>query len=248
MVKISVGTAGFSYQDWIGPFYPKKLKKSQHLEYFSRFFNLVEINSTFYHYPTEKQIHSWIEKSDNDFLFTFKAPRIITHRKRLIECKDPLLLFLHLIKPVKEAMKLGAILFQTPPSFPLNLEVLQGFLDDLPGDFRYAFEFRNRTFYDTRAYSLLSKKKVDFIYVSEQQGPPFEEVITGFKYFRMHGSGSRYASNYSKEELSDLAIKAEKAIQRGCSDVYVYFNNDYNAYAPYNAIQLTEILKGKKLR
>ena len=240
--KIHIGCSGYYYKHWVGLFYPDTCKSSDFFGYYQQNFSTVEINSTFYHFPTDKQINSWLKKSRDDFLFTFKAPRLITHRKRLVNCKDSLLLFLHLVKIVKQSEKLGVILFQTPGSLTFNLDTVERFLYDLPTGYKYAFEFRNREYYNNEIYNLLAQKGIDFVYVSESQGPPFEDVIGDFKYFRLHGSGSQYSSNYTEEELHNLAGKIIHSIKRGSNDIYVYFNNDYNAYAAYNAIELMKIL------
>lgn len=242
-IKIHIGCSGFCYKHWIGLFYPVNCKTTQFFRVYQEYFNTVEVNSTFYHYPTSKQIDSWILKSKDPFIFTFKAPRLITHRKRLEDCEDSLLLFLHLISPLKENKKLGAILFQTPATLNFNLTVLERFLDILPHGYRYAFEFRNRKFYNEDVYSMFRKKNVDFAYISEAGEVPYDKVIALFKYFRLHGVGVRYASNYSEYYLYALAEKIKYAMQNRASEVYVYFNNDYNAYAPHNALRLIQIIK-----
>jgi uncharacterized protein YecE (DUF72 family) len=241
--RIHIGCSGYYYKHWIGRFYPGNCKTPQFFRIYQEHFHTVEVNTTFYHFPTSKQIDSWILKSKDSFIFTFKAPRLITHQKRLVECEDSLLLFLHLIRPVKEAKKLGAILFQTPATLIFNLEILESFMDILPSGYRYAFEFRNSKYYNEDVYKIFIIKNIDPVYISEARGIPCERVTASFKYFRLHGKQARYASNYTDEQLYTLAEKIKFALQNGASEVYVYFNNDFNAYAPHNAMRLKQIVK-----
>ena len=144
MAEIRIGCSGYYYAHWKNRFYPEGSKNTEFFGLYQQFFDTVEINATFYHYPTERQVGTWVERSRPDFIFSFKAPRTITHYKRFVLCRGAILLFLHLIKPVKDAGKLGVILFQSPPSLRYSGEVLERFLNELPSGYRYAFEFRNR--------------------------------------------------------------------------------------------------------
>jgi len=239
MAIIRVGCSGYYYAHWKGRFYPGGSKNTELFGLYQTRFDTVEINATFYHNPTARQVESWTGKSRPEFVFSFKAPRSITHYKRLLECRDELLLFLHLIKPVREAKKLGCILFQSPPSLQYSIELLERFTEELPEGYRYAFEFRNREYYCERTYSLLAERAMDFVWVSDPDRLPFERLIAPFKYIRLHGEGSRYASQYSREALFVLAEK----IRKMDADVYCYFNNDYNAYAPHDALNLIHLLQ-----
>ncbi len=240
--NIHIGCSGYYYKHWMGLFYPETAKSYQFFTFYQKYFHTVEINSTFYHYPTEKQIQSWLNRSPDKFIFTIKAPRLITHMKRLNNCKDELSLFFRLIKPLEQEKKLGVILFQTPASLSFDIGLLDEFTDVLPPEYRYSFEFRNREYYNKDIYDVLSRRKMDFAYVSESTGKPFKDIVAPFKYFRMHGSGTRYSSNYSDDELHDLADKIIRSSNNGKNEVFVYFNNDYKAYAPKNALRLIEML------
>ncbi len=239
MAEIRIGCSGYYYTHWKNRFYPEGSKNTEFFRLYQQFFDTVEINATFYHYPTERQVGTWIERSRPDFVFGFKAPRTITHYKKFVLCREEILLFLHLIKPVKDAGKLGVILFQSPPSLQYSGEVLEQFLNELSSGYRYAFEFRNREYYREDIYDILRKEKMDFVTVPHPDEKPYEEVIAPFKYIRLHGSGARYASNYTEDELRDLAQKIVKLD----TDIYCYFNNDYNAYAPHNALRLIQLLQ-----
>jgi uncharacterized protein YecE (DUF72 family) len=240
---IHIGCSGYYYEHWIGSFYPEGTRSGDFFAFYQEKFSTVELNTTFYHFPREAQVESWNKKSREGFIFTVKAPRIITHVKKLKDCRENLLLFLHLIKPLKESSKLGAILFQTPPSFTCDIKVLEDFVSILPQGYRFACEFRNRALYREDVYGILADKGVDFASVSEKNSVPFDGCIAPFKYFRMHGVQERYASNYSEEDLKSLAGKMLQAWDGGKREVFAYFNNDYGAYAPSNAARLREIVQ-----
>jgi len=240
--QIHVGCSGYYYTHWMARFYPEEVKRYQFFSYYQERFSTVELNTTFYHFPREKQVESWIDRSRDDFIFSVKAPRIITHVKQLKECEDSLILFLHLMKPLKEAGKLGVILFQTPPSFSVDMHIIEEFLTLLPRGYSYAFEFRNREYYRDEVYRILQEREMDFVAVSEPGTTPFVRSIAPFKYFRLHGTGNRYASDYSDEELIQFKEPVIDAWQNGEREVFIYFNNDYNAFAPKNATRLIELL------
>ena len=242
--EIHVGCSGYYYDHWIGSFYPEGTKPGGFFDVYRERFTTVELNTTFYHFPREAQVDSWARKSGEGFVFSVKAPRLITHAKKLRDCRESLLLFLHLIKPLKESGKLGAILFQTPPSFAFDLEVLSEFVALLPQGYRYAFEFRDQSWRREEVAAALAGKEADFACVSERDTVPFDECIAPFKYFRMHGLGERYASNYSERDLENLAKKVLRAWEGGKREVFVYFNNDYGGYAPANAARLRELVSG----
>jgi len=221
------------------------MKKDSFFFFYQERFSTVELNTTFYHFPREKQVETWVKRSREDFLFSVKAPRRITHVKRLKNCREDLLLFLHLIKPLKEARRLGAILFQTPPSLQADAKAVKSFLELLPPGYHYSFEFRNREFYREEFYSILQKKGADFAFISEPGGIPFDGAIAPFKYFRMHGPGKRYSSCYTEQQLFQLLEKIILAWNNGSRKVFVYFNNDYQAFAPLNAARLQEMVQSE---
>jgi uncharacterized protein YecE (DUF72 family) len=238
-----VGCSGYYYPHWKGTFYPAESKNQQFFSFYQERFTTVELNTTFYHFPREKQVDSWIKRSAEGFLFSVKTPRVITHTKGFRECRNELLLFLHLIKPLKESGKLGAILFQTPPSLSCEIRTLEAFLDMLPPGYCYAFEFRNSTFFREELFTLLGNRGADVVSSSRSGSVPFDRVIAPFKYFRLHGPATRSKSNYGDQELAQLARKAIRIWNNGERDLFLYFNNDYNAYAPANAMDMVRLIE-----
>ncbi len=231
-VEIRIGTSGFYYEHWKGVFYPEDLPKSRFFEYYCRYFDTVELNSTFYHLPKAKTIEHWRSKSPDGFLFALKAYRAITHYKRLVDVEDELYRFLHLVKPLRP--KLGPILFQLPPSLHKDLNVLESFLHLLPPSYRFAVEFRHRSWYEEEIFDLLRKFGVALcIHDFGKKQTPLE-VTSDFVYIRFHGPSGRYRGSYDDEVLREWAKKIV-AFER---DVFCYFNNDYEGNAVKNAFTL----------
>src|SRR4051812_42999303 len=158
--NIRVGTSGWLYRHWRGTFYPKGIRQKDEFEYYSLFFNTVELNNPFYRLPSRQTFENWRKNSKEGFLYIVKASRYITHMKKLKETEEALELFLNNCDGLEE--KLGPILFQLPPGWELNIERFEAFLKTLPKGYRFAFEFRNPTWYDDKVYKLLKKYKCAF--------------------------------------------------------------------------------------
>lgn len=140
--KLRIGTSGWHYQHWRGSFYPAKLPPAEMLAWYARHFDTVDLNNTFYRLPTEDALLRWSQTAPPGFTFSVKASRFITHLKRLREPHDPIELFFSRVELLGD--RLGPILFQLPPNWPLNFERLQQFLPALPAKHQYAFEFRDQ--------------------------------------------------------------------------------------------------------
>ncbi len=238
-VKYYIGTCGWSYYSFKGFLYPQDSKPRQWLKIYSQHFNTVEINATFYKIPTVKTFKKWYEETPDDFIFSVKAPKTITHLKKLREVKDDLKTFLLAIAPLKEKAKV--LLFQLPPSFKYNREVIENFLKILPSDYLNVIEIRNISFHNEEFIELLKKYNVCLCF-SDCAGkyPSWYEVQTAnYLYIRMHGSQKLYVSNYKDEELKKLA---EKINSFKTDLAFVYFDNTAEGYAVPNALRLKEIL------
>lgn len=242
MQTIHIGTSGFYYEHWVGSFYPRTLPKAEWLPYYATLFKSVELNTTFYHLPKQHSLLHWLEETPEDFVFSLKGYRPITHYKKLHGVHDELLRFLHLIKPMKA--KLGAILFQLPPSLHLDMPLLEAFLSELPKGYRYALEFRHDSWLDDAVFDLLHLHNVALcIDDYAQRQTPF--VCTAdFVYIRRHGSGGRYAGSYAPEELKKLAEQINTFSGQG-KGVFCYFNNDFEACACDDALELQSLLNKK---
>jgi uncharacterized protein YecE (DUF72 family) len=234
---IRIGTSGWHYEDWSPLFYPPGLHKSKWFEYYSRHFDTVEINNTFYQLPKERTFENWHKQAPNNFLFTVKANRYITHIKRLKDPREPLDRFYERANLLWE--HLGPVLYQLPPSFQKDLDRLKFFFQALPKERIAVFEFRHESWFCEDTYELLKKFNAAFC-IHDLVDIPAPRVITGdIIYVRFHGPTGKYEGNYSKSALQNWA-KWLKANIKGRKAIYAYFNNDYQAYAVKNAKTLKE--------
>ncbi len=241
--KIYIGTSGWHYDHWKGPFYPKKCTDllGQYLQTFST----VEINRTFYSLPDKKVFLGYAKRAPQRFLFAVKASRFITHIKRLKNVKGPLKKFFFRIEGLGKY--LGPILFQMPPRWKINLPRLEAFLKLLPKKHRYAFEFRDVSWLNESTYKLLQKYGAAFC-IYEFGDIKTKPIITApFIYVRLHGPDGEYAGNYSHAKLKKWAAFFRKQAKQG-KDIYCYFDNDEAGYAPKNAKTLRGILRKSPTR
>lgn len=239
-VKYYIGTCGWSYYSFKNFLYPPESKPKEWLTIYSQYFNTVEINVTFYKTPTARTFKKWYEETPKDFIFSVKAPKIITHLKKLKEVEDDLKTFLQTISPLKEKAKI--LLFQLPPSFKYNKDLFENFFKILPSDYYNIIEIRNISFHNEEFIELLKKYKVCLCF-SDCAGkyPSWYEVQTSdYLYIRMHGSKKLYVSNYEEEELQELAKKIKSFRVKSA---FIYFDNTSKGYAVPNALRLKEILK-----
>ena len=239
---IRIGTSGWYYNHWLGLFYPDKLPKSKWFEHYAAHFDTVEINNTFYHQPKPQSLKRWHKLAPENFIYSVKANRYITHIKRLKDVSEPLERFFEGVGLLKE--KLGPILYQLPPSFHKDLDLLETFIKLLPRKQSSVFEFRHKSWFSKDTFKLLDKFGAGFC-VHDMPGITSPRMVTGdIIYIRFHGSTGRYEGNYSKAALKNWAKWLKEHTQKVHS-VYAYFNNDYNAYAVFNAKQLRELLVSK---
>ena len=237
--KIYIGTSGWHYKHWVGTFYPEGTKDSEQLSYYLRFFKSVEINNSFYRLPPPKNFKNWKTAVPDDFIFAVKGSRFISHMKKLKVEYDNIEIFFKSVRRLRE--KLGPILFQLPPKWKINTKRLSDFLRMLPKKHRFAFEFRNQTWYHEDIYNLLRKYNCSFcIYELEHHLSP---VLTtaDFVYIRLHGPDGKYAGSYSNRELKEWATRC-RSWQRKGKDVYLYFDNDQLGYAAFNAKTLQKFI------
>ncbi|MCW4037319.1 MAG: DUF72 domain-containing protein [Candidatus Bathyarchaeota archaeon] len=249
MTQLIFGTSGWSYKEWVGPFYEEPARM---FSYYARFFNTAEINSTFYRYPTNALIYGLTRSSSPDFIFSAKLPRLITHQKRLDpdqKVRSYLLRFLDLLAPLQARGKLGCILIQLPPSFVYerDRENFEAFLELLPPEYEFAAEFRNPSWMRHDTWTLLKKHNVAYCIVDEPLLPPDVQITADYAYFRWHGRGARpwYDYHYDEKELAEWVPRIEAAKER-VDKIYGYFNNHYHGYAIENCIEILEMLNAAK--
>jgi uncharacterized protein YecE (DUF72 family) len=237
-VRFFVGTSGWTYDDWWGTFYPEDLKASERLSYYATQFNTVEINATFYRAPTAPMIEAWNRRLGSEFHLVVKGSRVVTHLKKLDDCGEQLEFFLDRIRGLK---RLKVILWQLPPSIHKDVARLERFLSWLPEWARHAVEFRHKSWWDEEVREVLARHSAAFVAVSHPKVPETILPTTDFLYVRFHGQGrDLYQYDYSKDELSHWVSIMKPHLSGRMA--YVFFNNDYNANAPRNALTMREML------
>jgi len=245
MPKAFIGTSGFSYSHWQGVFYPDDLPQKEWLRYYSQYFDTVEINATFYHQMRSKTFKKWRETVGPDFVFSIKASRFITHIKKLKNCQEPLERLMEGVKKLRITnyelrITKNVILFQLPAHWQVNTERLKEFVEILPREFRFAFEFRDQSWLCSEVYEILKQANCALVIQDSPYWPTSEVITADFTYLRFHGSKRLYSSCYGERELENWAGKIKKWMEEGLA-VYCYFNNDAMGYAVENAKRLKEL-------
>lgn len=236
--EIRIGTSGWNYDAWKGSFYPGETPASRFLETYAETFSSVEVNGTFYRLPEVDTVHEWVRSVPDSFVFSVKASRFITHMKKLRDPEEPLVRLEEVLDAFGE--KLGPVLFQLPPKWTVNAGRLGEFLERLSLDFRYTFEFRDRSWHTDEVYRLLRENNVAWcVYDLEGRQSP-EETTADFVYVRLHGPNRQaYTGSYPGQSIAKWARRCRKWRDEGRA-VYCYFDNDEKAHAPDNAKRLRE--------
>jgi uncharacterized protein YecE (DUF72 family) len=240
-MSIRIGTSGWHYSHWSGAFYPGELGEEKWLSYYAGCFDCVEINSSFYRMPTPASVAHWLEQTPDDFVFALKASRYITHMKKLKECAQPLKDFLAVARCFSH--RPAVVLFQLPPHWHLNLGRLEGFLDLLPSDLRFAMEFRDPSWHTAEVRDLLQSRRIAFCLFDLGGYTSPSWVTADLVYLRLHGPHEAYAGRYDDEALNAWAARL-KAWEREGYEVYTFFDNDQDANAIRDADRL-KVLVGK---
>lgn len=239
--SVFVGTSGWNYDHWRGPFYPDELTQKKWLAYYCEKFHTVEINNSFYQLPSKSTLKTWRETVPASFIFSVKASRYITHMKKLKDPSDALNRFYRGIETLGD--KLGPILFQLPPGWHVNTERLEAFLDILSPDYRHTFEFRDVSWFCDDVYELLEKHSAAFcMYHLEGRESP-RKATTDFVYIRLHGPEGAYEGSYDGRTLAGWSRMFTRW-RKGRRDVYCYFDNDQDGYAALDAEKLQSMING----
>jgi uncharacterized protein YecE (DUF72 family) len=241
MKPVRIGCSGWAYKEWRDGFYPPKLPQRQWLSHYATHFETVEINSTFYRLPSEDAVKAWIAETAETFRFAIKASRYITHIKKLNSPEKYVERFLESIRPIADAGKLEAILWQLPPSLKRNDERLDAALAAIgersPG--RHAVEFRNESWFTGDVYSLLRERGAALAIADDPEFPFQQREITAkWTYVRFHRGGRGAGGRYSKTDLKTWRKRIDD--WRARIEVVAYFNNDSESFAVDNARALRD--------
>lgn len=259
--KIRLGTCAWSFEGWRGNFYPADLPPARWLEFYSRYFPAVEVDSTFYHAPPEASVHRWAEGTPASFRFACKLPRAITHERLLRDCRTEFTEFLRALEPL--GPKLQVILIQLPPAFAPKpgRTLLRTFLDQLPRDYRFAIEFRHPGWHRPQHIHLIEKHRVSWVWadtspLNERNLAPFEFLPTtaDFIYLRLLGD---YSTKYDRDgqhlhlygkllwkreaALESWALKIERHLGETRS-VWGFVNNHFEGFSPETCQRLANRL------
>ena len=236
MKPVHVGCSGWNYKDWRGLVYPKGLPANHWLEHYATLFDTVEVNSTFYRLARPDAVARWIEQTPEDFIFTLKASRYLTHVKRLTDLGQGVERFYESIKPLVGSAKLGPILWQLPENFHRDDDRLANALEGLrPG--RHCFEFRHESWFTPEVYALLREHGVALV-IGDSPKRPFQthETTADWTFVRFHHGARGRRGNYSEAELEDWAKRI--ASWRRRVEIFAYFNNDWEGFAVRNGLWL----------
>jgi len=237
-MRYSVGTSGYSYVGWRGPFYPERLPSRDWLRFYAERLPAVEINNTFYRLPRASVLESWAEQVPGGFRFALKASRRITHFKRLAGCADETGYLLGSAGALGE--RLGALLFQLPPNLPRDLERLDAFLELLPRGAPVAFEFRHPSWLEEPVFERLRRRDCALVSVDDEERGEAALVSTAsFGYLRLRRPGY---------ERADLADWAKRIRAQDWREVFVFFKHEEAGLGPRLAAELLELLERAESR
>ncbi|MFC3642631.1 DUF72 domain-containing protein [Aquibium oceanicum] len=237
---LRIGTSGWHYADWWGPFYPGDVKKKDALQYYTGQFAATELNAPFYRTPTPEAVEKWRESTPDNFRFAWKASRFITHFRRLKIDEDSFDLLRSRLELLGD--KLGPVLFQLHPQMKVDRERLAGFLDRLWKEWRYSLEFRHESWYEPAILDLLSEFDAALCISDHASAPAPCEVTASWVYVRNHGPGGRYQGSYSDAALKSWAKSIARWRGEG-RDVWCFFDNDVKSAAPQDAKRLIGMLE-----
>jgi uncharacterized protein YecE (DUF72 family) len=234
-----IGCSGWNYPHWRGRLYPEGLPESRWLSHYAQSFDTVELNASFYRLPTRKAAERWAEATPPGFVFAVKASRYLTHVKRLREVKEGVARLFERIEPLREAERLGPILWQLPENFHRDDARLAGALEELPPG-RNAFEFRHASWFVPEVEELLRAHEVALV-VGDHPERPFqtETRTAGWMFARLHQGRGR-DRNHTPAQLREWAERVRQWRRKG--DVYLYMNDDWNGHAVQEALRLKELV------
>jgi len=231
-----IGTSGWTYDHWKGSFYPDGLAKSRWFDFYATQFPAVEVNATFYRTFTDQTYAKWHARAPADFTYVLKVPKLITHRLYLADAGNEIRAFWRSASLLED--KLGLVLLQVAPGTPRDLERLRQAVLTFSDPQRVAVEFRHKDWLNDQTIDLLRDCKATFVSVDSPRTRPVDWVTSQVGYIRLHGRSRWYSHDYTPAELDEIAETARRMTANGAKQVYIFFNNDFEGYAPHNALAL----------
>jgi uncharacterized protein YecE (DUF72 family) len=234
-MKTWIGTSGFQYAEWKGNFYPEDLAASKMLSYFAERLSTTEINYTFHRIPSPKTIENWLAQTPENFRFALKAPQKITHFAKLRDCKDTLEYFCRVTAQLGD--RLGPVLFQLPPNFKKNTDVLSSFLRELP-TMRAAFEFRHESWFDEEIFALLKSCNVALCVADTEKLSTPRIVTANYGYLRLR------REDYSSEDVASWT-RFVKENEASWQDAFIYFKHEEAGIGPRLANEMRALFEAQ---
>jgi uncharacterized protein YecE (DUF72 family) len=233
MAQLYVGTSGWAYPSWKPAFYPEKLAQKKFLNFYATRLNAVEVNFTFRQLVKETTVTNWIADTPAHFRFTIKAHQVLTHIKRMKAAEEFLQRFLGTLEPVERAQKLGPLLFQLPPNFKVDHQVLSEFLKALPRNVRAAFEFRHPSWFEEATWQTLRERNIALCVAETEERDTPDVVTADYAYYRYR------KPNYAVEERKAMVARIQEHLAEG-RDVFAYFKHEET---PEGALYAVDVLE-----
>ena len=232
-MKCWIGTSGFQYAEWKGNFYPEDLPAAKMLPFYAERFSTTEINYTFHRIPAPKTIENWKQLTPDNFRFSLKAPQKITHWSKLRECADTLEYFYKVATGLGE--RLGPVLFQLPPTFKKDIDVLSSFLREFPS-MRAAFEFRHESWFDDEIFALLKSRNVALCIADTDDLATPKKITANYGYLRLR------REDYQRIDVERWA-KFVREQEADWQHAFVYFKHEESGIGPKLAQQMMQLLR-----
>lgn len=243
--KIRVGCSGWSYEDWIGPFYPKDSKSKDFLKLYSSVFDSVEIDSSFYRIPNQFMISQWKKNTPEGFVFCPKFPKKITHDFKLQNVSSTLSFFYKTLAGLDN--KLGPLVIQLPPSFKYDngMPILTDFVSELKNGFKHAIEFRHKSWFKDDVYKLLESNNVSLCWSITQYVEAPTKLTSNFVYSRMVGERDITKFNETQKDRSEKMKEMSSAVKNAVGsvdDAFIFFNNHFAGFGPESVNEFRRLL------
>jgi len=249
-MTFNIGCSGWSYEGWKGNFYPKDMENKDYLSYYSKFFKFVEIDSTYYHIPSRSSVRNWKDKTPEDFKFSLKFPKVITHEKKLEDVVKPLSILFYSLEPLIE--KTLTLLIQLPPflSEKKGFNPLQGMIRHLDKRFRYSLEVRHSSWFNDNLYDLLRENNISLVWSVRDKLVSPSIVTSDQVYLRFIGDRSISEKDFGmivkdrRKEMLEYVKKVRETQNENSniSNVLIAFNNHFAGFGPQSVNDFLKLM------
>jgi len=247
---LNIGCSGWSYEGWKGNFYPKKMENKDYLSYYSKFFKFVEVDSTYYHIPSRSTVRGWKDKTPDDFKFSFKFPKVVTHEKKLEEVAKPLSILFYSLEPLID--KTLTLLIQLPPflSEKKGFNPLQDMIRHLDKRYRYSLEVRHSSWFNDNVYDFLRENNISLVWSVRDKLQPPSIVTSDQVYVRFIGDRSISETDFGKvvidrrKEMLEYVKQVRDTQDKNSNiyDVLIAFNNHFAGFGPQSVNDFLKLM------